>query len=344
MPRPLRLEHPGVFYHITARGNARQRIFWDQRDRAHLRELLEEAVTRFHLRLFAYVFMANHYHLLLEVPPGNLSRAMQWLNVSYSAWFNVRHRQIGHLFQGRFKCVVVEPLTWAYSLSRYVHLNPVRTAGYGLDKSARRQQRAGVKAAATAEQVQRRIAMLRNYRWSSYRAYVGLEPAPDWLDRTEIFARTGRRGRDLQQHSYQQYVEEAVRDGLPESPWQAVQGQIILGDDEFVERMRERAAAGHGRLAEALARMPKFEQITAAVEKLKGEKWMDFRDRRNDWGRDLALYLARRHTGLKLDDLGRVCELDGRTVGWAVQRFTRRIANDEAIAAAVKIVTARITQ
>jgi hypothetical protein len=148
----------------------------------------------------------------------------------------------------------------------------VRTAGYGLDKSARRQQRAGVKAAATAEQVQRR------------------------------------------------------------------------GDDEFVERVRERAAAGHGRLTEAFARMPKFEQITAAVEKLKGEKWMDFRDRRNDRGRDLALYLARRHTGLKLDDLGRVCELDGRTVGWAVERFTRRIANDQAIAAAVKIVTARITQ
>jgi hypothetical protein len=102
---------------------------------------------------------------------------MQWLNVSYSAWFNARHRQFGHLFQGQFKCVVVDPTAWAYSLSRYVHLNPVRTARYGLDKTARRQQRAGVKAAATPEQVRQRIAVLRNYRWSSYRAYLGLEPA-----------------------------------------------------------------------------------------------------------------------------------------------------------------------
>ena len=100
-------------------------------------------VERFRVVLHAYQLMDNHYHLIVELTEKNLSRAGQWLNLSYSSWFNRRHRRSGHLFQGRFKSVVVDPLEWGLALSRYVHLNPVRVKGLGLGKVEQRQVRAG---------------------------------------------------------------------------------------------------------------------------------------------------------------------------------------------------------
>ena len=156
MARALRIQQPGAWYHVTARGNERKDIFRDDPDRLHFRALLGEMVERCGLLLHSWVLMSNHYHLLLEAPRGNLSLAMQWLNVSYSVWFNRRHRRIGHLFQGRFKAIVVEAQSWALALSRYVHLNPVRTVHFRLDKKARQRQRMGVVEMPTAEQVQQR--------------------------------------------------------------------------------------------------------------------------------------------------------------------------------------------
>ena len=113
MARALRIQQPSAWYHVTARGNERKDIFRDDPDRLHFRALLGEMVERCGLLLHSWVLMSNHYHLLLEAPRGNLSLAMQWLNVSYSVWFNRRHRRIGHLFQGRFKAIVVEAQSWA---------------------------------------------------------------------------------------------------------------------------------------------------------------------------------------------------------------------------------------
>src|SRR5437667_6359764 len=112
-------------------------------------ELLAHWQERFRLRLHAYVLMPNHYHLLLQTRELNLSRAMQWLNVSYSVWFNRRHDWAGHLFQGRFKAIIVEPESWGLELSRYLHLNPVRSGRFGMDKNARKRQRDGLDAAPT---------------------------------------------------------------------------------------------------------------------------------------------------------------------------------------------------
>ena len=109
MARPLRIQRTGCWYHIAAHGNLRRQIFVDDKDRRHFLELLEATVGMFSLRLHAFVLMSNHYHLLLEITEVNLSRSVQWLNTSYSVWFNRRHRRSGHLCQGRFKSVVVEP-------------------------------------------------------------------------------------------------------------------------------------------------------------------------------------------------------------------------------------------
>ena len=119
--RQLRLNRAGLWYHVTARGNERKPIYRDNRDRLHFVELFAGWRELFRLHLHAYVLMPNHYHLLLETTEANLSRAMQWLNTSYTVWFNRRHQRTGHVLQGRFKAVVVEADRWALGLSRYIH-------------------------------------------------------------------------------------------------------------------------------------------------------------------------------------------------------------------------------
>src|SRR5579883_3263070 len=126
-------------------------------------ELLAEATERFSLRIHAYVLMDNHFHLLLETPELNLSRSMQWLNVSYSVWFNRRHQRAGHLFQGRFKSVVVEDDAGWQEVARYIHLNPVRVAGLGLNKRQHSAAREGAISRPGKDLVARRVATLREY-------------------------------------------------------------------------------------------------------------------------------------------------------------------------------------
>src|SRR5205085_837556 len=159
--RAPRIERPDGWYHVTARGNERKAIFRSDRDRNHFCELLAEQVERFGVVLHAYVLMPNHYHLLVQTPQPNLSRAMQWLNVSYSVWFNLRHRRSGHLFQGRFKAILFEPQASALLLSRYVHLNPVRVAVLGLSKSQQQVIRQGLSQRPAPKMVQERLSLLR---------------------------------------------------------------------------------------------------------------------------------------------------------------------------------------
>ena len=136
MARPLRIERAGAWYHITARGTERRVIYKDDVDRRRWLGLLAEAAARFNWLVHGYVMMDNHYHLIIQTREANLSQSMQWLQTSYSMGFNHRHGRVGPLFQGRFKAVVVEAPAWGWELSRYVHLNPVRTARMGLDKRA----------------------------------------------------------------------------------------------------------------------------------------------------------------------------------------------------------------
>ncbi len=204
MARPLRIEKAGSWCHVTARGNERKSIFRDKRDREHFLEVIAEMVSRFRVRLHCFVLMDNHYHLLLELSEANLSRAVQWLNVSYSVWFNRRHGRSGHLFQGRFKSVAVSPEEWALALSRYVHLNPIRIQRLGLSKASRQAQRVGLSPAPKANEVRHRIAILRQYRWSSYRACIGLGRVPEWLECQSVLRCLGRGGKGDRQRRYRE--------------------------------------------------------------------------------------------------------------------------------------------
>lgn len=280
MARPTRILVPEAWYHVTGRGNERRAIFRDDADRLHFLKLLAEAVERFSLRVHAYVLMDNHYHLLVETPLANLSMAMQWLGVSYTVWFNRRHERSGHLFQGRYKAIVVEASSAAWELSRYVHLNPVRVMALGLSKTAQRRLRQGLGPKPDQKQVKQRLERLRRYRWSSYGAYVGGRNGSEWLTTRTVLEMGGGGTWTVRSQAYRQYVEEAVREGVVESPWERLQGALLLGGAGFVKRLRQ-MAKGNPREQPCLKQLrqrPGWEQAVRAVEHHKGEPWKQFRD------------------------------------------------------------------
>lgn len=332
--RPLRIESPGAWYHVTARGNERKTVFREDGDRRHFLDLLEESVRRHRLQVHSDALMDNHYHLLVGTPEANLSESMRWRGVSYSTWFNRRHHRIGHLFQGRFNGIVLEP-SRALSLSRYVHLNPVRIKRFRLDKADRKRARSGVGEFADKELIRERLAYLRGYRWSSYGAYAGSTRAPKWLSIDGVLGMIGGKTVAEQKTAYRQYVEREVREGLESNPWEGLVGQILLGSEEFVEGIKEhfKGDAREQKELRALETRWTWEDVVRAVEQVKKEKWEDFSDRHGDWGRDLALYLARREAGMKLGDLGqRVGGVDYGGVAIAVYRMGRKLAEDPSLA------------
>lgn len=207
MARPLRLEFAGALYHITARGNRRAWIYETEKDRTTFLSLLSEVCQDFNWVCHAFCLMGNHYHLLIETPEGNLSQGMRMLNGVYTQRFNRRHRRVGHVFQGRYKAILVEKKSYLLELVRYILLNPVR-----------------------AEMVR----SARDWPWSSYCATVG-EAAifngltVDWIlsefhsDKAQAIS------------AFEAFVAQGTNQP---SPWRALKNQIYLGSDSFVERVQ----------------------------------------------------------------------------------------------------------
>ena len=331
MARPLRILHPGAWYHVTARGIERRALFRDDRDRTHFLGLLEELVARHDVALHAFVLMDNHYHLLLETLRPNLSRAVQWLNVSHSVWFNRRHRRSGYLFQGRFGSVVVDPAAWGLALSAYLHLNPVRVAALGLGKTDRSHARAGVKSPPAGGIIAERLRRLRGYRWSSYRAYIGLARRPDWLECARVLE-LGGGNVDRRSQQYRAYVENEVREGLTMAPWEELRDRVALGGARFWRRLQE-SAGGSPVPGAARARWRRgtvgWARVVEVVENCRGQRWADFHERHGDPGRDLSLYLARRATGLTVAQLAQAAGAgEPAAVSMALRRFRQRLERD----------------
>ena len=330
MARPLRIVRRGSWYHITARGIERRPVFRDAADNAHFLELLAELTDRFGLRVHAYALMGNHYHLLLELGQSNLSRAIQWLNLSHSVWFNRRHRRTGYLFQGRFKSILVDPDAWSLALSAYIHLNPVRVGRLGLGKADRQRARVGAGELPAKEVVAQRLRILRGYRWSSYRAYVGLAKKPDWLCCEEVLRRGG--GSVAERiANYRRYVEDQVRLGQMPGPWEELRDRIFLGSAEFVTRLKQEARKRSGAVkAPRWLRDPlPVKEVIAAVEKARGEKWAAFKDRHGDGGAAAVLYLARRTTQLTLRELAETLGIKRpANITMTLKRFDGRLKKD----------------
>ena len=212
MARPLRLEFAHGLYHVTSRGDGREDIYREDADRELFLEVLSDTVDRFNWMIHAYCLMGNHYHLLIETPDGNLSKGMRQLNGVYTQRFNRKHQRVGHVFQGRYKAIIVQKDSYLLELARYIVLNPVR-----------------------AEMVR----SARDWPWSSYCATADMEAPPDWLTMDIILAQFGQK-RGLAVAAYRSFV--AAGKNQP-SLWAKLKNQIYLGTDAFVEKMRRKIEA-----------------------------------------------------------------------------------------------------
>jgi REP element-mobilizing transposase RayT len=209
MARPLRIEYPGALYHVTSRGDRQEAIFEDDQDRTAFLNVLGELISRFRWRCHAYCLMGNHYHLMIETPEGNLTKGMRQLNGVFTQWSNRRHKRSGHVFQGRYKAILVDRDSYFLELARYIVLNPVRAA---------------------------MVKHPNQWKWSSYGATSGSATAPAWLTTEDLLAEFAKR-RAAARRKYREFVAEGMGE---ESIWKDLQGQIYLGDDKFVEQMRSK--------------------------------------------------------------------------------------------------------
>jgi len=204
MARPLRIEFSGAVYHVTSRGDRQEDIYLDHEDRKMWISVFAEVCSRFNWRCHAWVQMTNHYHLLVETVDGNLSKGMRHLNGVYTQKHNRRHKRVGHVFQGRYKAILVDKESYLLEVSRYIVLNPLRA---------------------------RMIERLSDWRWSSYRAMIGRAVAEEWLETDWIL---GCFGSDRSQ-VIKRYVE-FVSAGKGLSPvWEDKIHPSILGDETFIE-------------------------------------------------------------------------------------------------------------
>jgi REP element-mobilizing transposase RayT/DNA-binding transcriptional ArsR family regulator len=227
MSRPLRIEIENGIYHVTARGWERRVVVRDDRDRQEWFKLLDRVTVRCGWRFFAWVLLNNHFHLFFQTPEANLSAGMHDLNSGYATWFNRRHRRSGSLFQGRFKAILVEDESYCWTLSRYIHLNPVRA------KIVNRPE---------------------DHSWSSYRYYLRSGNAPEWLDWQRVLAEVGKKPRSARRE-YQRFVEQGLKAKIA-SPLEDVVGKVFLGSDAWVEKMQK--ALG---LCEPDANVPQLKRL-----------------------------------------------------------------------------------
>ncbi len=218
MARALRIQYPGAYYHITCRGNERRKIFVSSQDREVFLEKLALSLDIYNVSLLAYVCMPNHFHLLLTTPEGNLSEFMRHFNISYTAAFNYRHNRVGHLYQGRYKSFLIDADNYLMEVSRYLHLNPVRTDAFA-EKSTREKWN-----------------FLLEYEWSSLLGYLSANRRKDFIHYQAVLNYMGgdnRRGRQ----EYRRFLNRGLENEL-KSPLITGKGHGIVGDDDFIAWIR----------------------------------------------------------------------------------------------------------
>jgi putative transposase len=245
-------------------------------------------------------------------------------------WFNRKYRRVGPLFAGRFRAEITDREKWVVEVNRYIHLNPVRTSAFGLGKRDAAFSKAGHSVVTEQGKVQERLRHLRNYRWSSGRAYLAEEAAPSWLTIDAVRAQFGGRSRKDQIKAYREALHEAIAEGLNEPPWTSAAGGLILGGKQFVEKMKKKLGRP-GRESpspEALLSVPDLCALRDCYCRRRGEPWEAIRDRHGDPGRDLVLLAARQFGRKTLRELAQEVEVDYGTVSNALYRIRKRMESD----------------
>ena len=297
MSRQLRIEFPGAVYHVTSRGDRREPIYRNDTDRQAQIDILAQAMDRFDAQVLAYCQMGNHFHLVLHTRSANLSRLMRHFNGVYTQAFNRRHGVVGHLFQGRFKAILVDRDSYLLALCRYVERNPVA---------------AGL------------VARPADWAWSSCQAHLGQVTAPGWLDGQGLYGQLLGRpvASDADTHLAVQLYADLVDAGSADDGnfWQAgLRGQVYLGDEGFVRQVQQLASPKQLSTT-AFPRVQRgLPQVRPAIPLSNWQACLAACDgKRND-----ALVLAYREGGFTMPELAVLADISVSQVGRVIARAER---------------------
>ena len=311
MARSLRITYPGAFYHVTSRGNERKEVFKSKCDREKFLDYLESATERYQAVIHVFCLMDNHYHLLLETPSGNLPQIMRHINGAYTTYFNVKRERVGHLFQGRYKAILVDRDEYAKALSRYIHLNPVRA---------------------------KIVNTPGEYEWSSYQFYIGKKKPPQWLYRHSILRYFGDQ-LSIAQKGYRLFVTAATNE-WNESPLNGVVSSTLLGSPDFIAFIKDNYLVSKNpdkslpALNELLDKIS-MKDIFDAVDAVFGIE--------DVMGRKVKMYLCRKHTAQKLKNIGKFFGIGESGVCQASKRIKDKMKNDKKFEKIIEKIVEKIT-
>ena len=315
MARQPRKEFENALYHVTSRGNARQVIFHTDGDRRRFLDQLQDNLEQYGVILYAWVLMSNHYHLVVRTPRANLGRFMQRLNSSYSLYYRYKHAKPGHAFGGRYKAPLVESDQYLLALTRYVHLNPVKT------KTAREKP------------PKERFRMLEGCPWSSYPDYVGNRQAAAWIDRS-VLKHYGR-SREEAQRRYRAYVQAMVAQDDEPLRGLMARSMHVLGSEEFVKKVEKELSSGKtGQARDADVQRPwrgvGMAAVDEVVAKAYGIEMAELRKHGRSAGeaKAVAVELAARRSGRTQREIGAHY---GGISGQAVHMICRRLMDNKKI-------------
>ena len=298
VPRQLRIEYPGAFYHVYSRGNQKQAIFLSDEDRHYFLKLLRDAHERLNAIVHLYCLMKNHYHLGLETPGANLSQIMHFINSAYSIHLNVKYGRCGHLFQGRFKAILVQADVYARTLAKYIHCNPVKD---------------------------RIVDRPELYRWSSCQDYYGLRKPPTWLNTDVIMGCFGGSVESLRAE-HGTYLGPSLDPSIKIDLKKASRVGI-LGDEEFIDKVRraylkERIEHPDPELCELkrLRPRPELLSIKAEVDKELGPG--------NRYAKKCTIFLAHKYANYKLKEIGEFFGIGPTAVSSSYLKTAKELLSD----------------
>lgn len=326
MARQLRVEFPGALYHVISRGNERNPIFKNGPDRNLFIETLKESVELAGVEVISYVLMDNHYHMIIETPNSNLSHFMKHFGLTYTVRFNKRHSRSGHLFQGRFKAILIEEDPYLMGLSRYIHLNPIRTKGW------------------VDARVAEKWRYLKSYLWSTLPGYIDGRKRANWIRYEKVMNSFGKDERSFGT-AYKGFMMEGLKSTLS-NPFDEVKGQIVLGSDGYIERIRSCLHRGlKVRELPALRSLKKVLTIEEVLAEVANHFHIE-RERLISKGgkelRQIAMEMAYRHTGCNQGEIGKVFVVDYSTVSQNRRRLGIRLKEDRKLLESFKRVSEKL--
>jgi putative transposase len=318
MTRPLRIEYPDAWYHVMNRGRRGEPVFTNKADFDTFITLLRESTELWGIRVAAYCLMSNHYHLLVQTPRANLSRAMRHIDGIYTQRFNRRRKTTGQVFAGRYRSIIVDADSYLLDVVRYIHKNPVR---------------AGM------------VGKIEQYPWTSHPGYRSDSPRWDWLYK-EFVLSTFSTDRGIAKKRYQRFMADDDTEEITRF-FAGHNVRAILGSDRFVGWIRERFSDGRSE-KEVLGSkffLPTIEEVMDAVCSVYGtqrEALLTPKRGVLNEARSLAIYLSRRLTGETLKEIGnRFGRVGYSAVGNTIARVKREERNDRELKGKIALVMAK---